>query len=270
MKFILKVFCVILIFGLSCLKSLNAEELTKIEDNSFLIEEAYNQEKGIIQHIQTYQYYKKSKNWLSTFVQEWPIFDQKQQFSYSIPVTHIDEGSSATGLGDIGLNYRYQLIDGQKLAISPRLSLILPTGDYKKGLGTDTVGYQTNLPVSIGINDHLVNHWNMGYTFTPNSREASGAKADTNGYNAGTSLVWLISERLNFLTELAWSSTDKVNDDGSTEKEDSLFINPGLRYAVNFKSGLQIVPGLSMPIGVGPSEGEYGILVYLSFEHPLF
>jgi hypothetical protein len=27
---------------------------------------------------------------------------------------------------------------------------------------------------------------------------------------------------------------------------------------------------ISMPIGIGPSGGEYGALVYLSFEHPLF
>ena len=33
----------------------SAAEVPKIEDNSFLIEEAYNQEPGIIQHIQTFQ-----------------------------------------------------------------------------------------------------------------------------------------------------------------------------------------------------------------------
>jgi hypothetical protein len=39
---------------------------------------------------------------------------------------------------------------------------------------------------------------------------------------------------------------------------------------MNFKSGLQIVPGIGVPIGVGPSRGEYGALLYLSLEHPLF
>lgn len=33
-----------------------AEEPKKIRDNSFLIEEAYNQESGVIQHIQTFLY----------------------------------------------------------------------------------------------------------------------------------------------------------------------------------------------------------------------
>ena len=33
----------------------HADPPPPIQDNSFLIEEAYNQEKGVIQHIQTYQ-----------------------------------------------------------------------------------------------------------------------------------------------------------------------------------------------------------------------
>ena len=40
-----------------------AEEAKKIQDNSFLIEEAYNQEDGVVQHIQVFQYLKKSKDW---------------------------------------------------------------------------------------------------------------------------------------------------------------------------------------------------------------
>ena len=38
-----------------------AEEPKKIQDNSFLLEEAYNQEDGVVQHIQMFQYFKKSK-----------------------------------------------------------------------------------------------------------------------------------------------------------------------------------------------------------------
>ena len=34
------------------------------------------------------------------------------------------------------------------------------------------------------------------------------------------------------------------------------------------QDGLQIVPGIAMPIGVGPSAGEKSVLIYLSFEHP--
>jgi hypothetical protein len=42
----------------------------KIQDNSFLLEEAYNQEDGVIQHISLFQYLKKSKDWQYIFTQE--------------------------------------------------------------------------------------------------------------------------------------------------------------------------------------------------------
>ena len=64
-----------------------ADEPKKIQDNSFLLEEAYNQEDGVIQHIQMFQYLKKSKDWFYTFTQEWPVPKQAHQLSYTIPVT---------------------------------------------------------------------------------------------------------------------------------------------------------------------------------------
>lgn len=138
-----------------------AEEVKKIQDNSFLLEEAYNQEDGVVQHIQMFQYLKKSKDWQYTFTQEWPVPKQTHQFSYTIPVGHLHDNDS-TGVGDILLNYRYQAIMQDRIALSPRFSLILPTGDYKKGFGTDTVGYQVNIPLSMELSDKLVTHWNMG------------------------------------------------------------------------------------------------------------
>lgn len=37
------------------------------------------------------------------------------------------------------------------------------------------------------------------------------------------------------------------------------YLSPGLRFPYNFPSGLQIVPGFAMPLGVGPAVGERGI-----------
>jgi len=45
-------------------------------------------------------------------------------------------------------------------------------------------------------------------------------------------------------------------------------LSPGIRWAHNFKNGLQIVPGIGVPLGVGPSAGEKAVFLYLSFEHP--
>jgi hypothetical protein len=53
-----------------------------------------------------------------------------------------------------------------------------------------------------------------------------------------------------------------------TETQYSAIVNPGIRWAHNFPSGLQIVPGVSFPIGFGPSNGSRGVFFYLSFEHP--
>jgi hypothetical protein len=247
----------------------SAEEAKKIQDNSFLLEEAYNQEDGVIQHIQSYLYNKETRDWLYSFTQEWPAPKQVHQLSYTIPVAHLEEGDN-TGLADIAINYRYQLIMSGPLAVSPRFSLILPTGDEKKGMGAGATGYQVNLPVSVEMGQQWVTHWNAGATFTPDAKEADGAKADTWGYNLGASIIWLTEETFNVMTEVIWNSLESVQSDGSKLREESFFINPGVRFAKNYKSGLQVVPGLSFPIGIGASHGEYGALLYLSLEHPLF
>jgi hypothetical protein len=250
--------------------ALAEEPYREIQDNSFLIEEAYNQEDGVIQEIQTFKYLK-GDSWAYSFTQEWPVPTQAHQFSYTIPLEKLgeDEGRH-TGLGDVALNYRYQLIFKEGvMAVSPRFSLILPTGDDEKGLGNGTVGYQVNLPLSLRLHERFVSHWNLGLTFTPNAREPGGAKADTFSTNYGMSLVYLATRNLNALVEFVGSAEQVVVANGVTASENSFIINPGLRYAIDLKN-LQIVPGISMPIGVGPSKGEYGVMAYLSFEHKLF
>jgi len=241
----------------------------KIQDNSFLIEEAYNQEPGVIQHIQTFQYLEDSKTWGYTFTQEWPVPGLTHQFSYTIPINRT-ESPRKTGIGDIALNYRYQLVFKEAVALSPRFSLILPTGDYKRGLGTGALGFQANIPLSVELSDKWVTHWNMGSTFTPGSKEAGGEKGDTLGFNFGTSFIYLAEENFNLMLEAVWNSMESIEADGAKTRADTFFISPGMRFAINFKSGLQVVPGIAVPIGIGPSDGEYGVFAYLSFEHPLF
>src|SRR3970040_1167098 len=96
------------------------------------------------------------------------------------------------------------------VAVSPRFSLILPTGDEKKGLGTGATGYQVNLPTSIEIGHQWVTHWNAGATFTPDAKESTGSKADTWGYNLGASVILLTEETFNVMTEVVWNSTEAV------------------------------------------------------------
>jgi hypothetical protein len=242
-----------------------------IQDNSFLVEEAYNQEKGVVQHINTFSL-GRTGNWLYTFTQEWPVFTQKHQFSFTVPVQRVEEsGVERTGWGDVALNYRYQLIGNgdTRVAVSPRFSLLLPFGNEERGLGAGATGYQINLPVSIVISDRFVAHSNVGATLTPSAKNEIGEKADLHNYNLGQSFIWQPTSRFNVMFETVWLSDESVIGDRLTDRSSSALVNPGIRWAHNFKSGLQIVPGISFPIGVGPSRGDRAIFFYLSFEHPI-
>ena len=238
-----------------------------ISDNGFLIEEAYNQEPGVVQHINTFTR-SKGGGWLYTFTQEWPVKSKKHQFSYTLTVLNAANNPAVHGIGDIVLNYRYQLVSNDRVAIAPRASLLLPTGSWAKELGVGGVGFQTNLPISVTHSSKFVTHWNAGATFIPRAKNTSSEKAYVKGFNLGQSSIWLAHPRVNFLVETVWNSFQKVVRRHQTETSYSLIVNPGVRWAYNFKSGLQIVPGVSVPIGVGPSQGQRGIFLYLSFEHP--
>lgn len=101
------------------------ENEVSLKDNSFLIEEAYNQEQGVVQHIFNWEPAWKHgidarRTFDFLFTQEWPVFSQKHQISYSIPLTRYDDeppgggGAEAGGLGDIFLNYRYQVFNDEE------------------------------------------------------------------------------------------------------------------------------------------------------------
>lgn len=247
------------------------EKPAGIQDNSFLVEEAYNQEDGVVQHIHTFARYGQSRDWIYTFTQEWPVGGLKHQFSYTLPWQRVQSAPDGRrGAGDIALNYRYQWLgDGNaSIACSPRFSLLLPTGRDDQGRGSGAVGYQVNLPLSVLLGSQAVTHVNIGVTRTPNARNTSGDRADITAYNIGQSFIWLVRPVFNVMLEVAYTRGDTVSGPGLKAPANSLYVSPGLRWAYNFPSGLQIVPGLAFPIGTGPSKGERAVFFYLSFEHP--
>jgi hypothetical protein len=138
---------IVLLSTLLLTAPLFAQTEAPIQDNSFLIEEAYNQEAGVVQHIQTFSRSTRGGDWAYTFTQEWPARGLRHQLSYTLPASKID---GQHGIGDIALNYRYQWIgDGDaRLAVSPRLTLLLPTGNERRGLGSGGTGFQVMLPAS--------------------------------------------------------------------------------------------------------------------------
>jgi len=217
-----------------------------IADNSFLVEEAYNQEAGVVQHISTWSRPHGGGAWDYSFTQEWPVGGPTHQVGYTIPVVD-PSGAEAAGIGDAVLNYRYQLVgEGGAVQIAPRGSLLLPTGSGSEGRGTGALGVQLNLPVSWEVSPALVTHWNAGATVAGSTTEV----------NLAASAVWKIRRAVNLLLEALW--LDPVG----------VYLNPGVRWAHDLAGGLQVVPGVAYTVAVGPDAGRDALFLYLSLEHP--
>lgn len=66
----------------------------------------------------------------------------------------------------------------------------------------------------------------------------------------------MAASRLNFLVETIWTSNQYVSGPNKTAWSQELYVSPGIRWAYNLRSGLQIVPGIGIPVGIGPSGGQ--------------
>jgi len=240
----------------------------QIQDNSFLIAEAYNQERGVVQHINTFTRPSGGGSWGYNFTQEWPLGGIRHQLSYTVP---IQNDAAGTGFGDIALNYRHQLIGDPEAAVvfAPRLSFLLPTGDHEAGRGAGGLGLQINLPLSLVLTPRLVSHWNAGATLTPSARSITGNQATTANFNLGASAIWLLRPSFNLLLETLWLSTESVAAAGTT-RDGVVLLNPGIRAAIDLANNLQIVPGISYTFDVSSGSEEDGLFVYLSLEHPFY
>jgi hypothetical protein len=251
-----------------------------IADNSFLIEEAYNQEAGVVQHIFTAQYgaerdkKPRQHGWTFSFTQEWPILSELHQFSYTIPSSHIRMGGeSQSGIGDVLLNYRLQALDESESlpAFAPRFSLILPTGSRDEGTGSGVVGYQWNLPVSKKVGPRLAFHANAGLTYLPDARarldEDLSPRRSLVSYNLGASGIFALSSRAHLMVEWVGHFEASINDAGRKKRDFISTISPGIRAAAIDGDGLQVVLGLAAPIGLTRPADNYGVFLYLSVEH---
>lgn len=253
------------LLALICAPTLLAAQ-APIQDNSFLIEEAYNQEAGVVQHISAFAR-SEGGAWLYSFTQEWPLGGIAHQLSYSLPLVDPGPGISA-GVGDVAINYRHQLVGSPTapLVVAPRVSLLIPTGSTTAGRGSGAFGVQVNLPVSAVLTRTLVGHANLGATLLPSAHGPLDSRATASAINAGASAVWLARPWLNLLVEGVWLSEAEVIGEGETERSERLFLSPGVRWAFN-AGAVQVVPGIAYTVGVGPSRGDDAVFVYLSLEH---
>ena len=262
----------------------NMEAEGGIKDNSFLIEEAYNQEPGVVQHIFNFV---RGWDWTNghsrtfdfTFTQEWPLGSETHQFSYTVPSSSIFShpaggiSSEESGFGDVLLNYRYQISQESECcpAIAPRFSLILPTGDESKGLGNGEVGYQFNLPISKEVGKWAY-HFNAGLTVIPDVDAELGPglgrpRHTLTGYNLGTSAIWLARNDLNFMLETVANWDEAFTDSGGIDHTLAVLLSPGVRWAPYTKGDTQWVVGVGLPIGLTRDAPDISLFFYLSYEH---
>ena len=243
-----------------------------LKDNSFFIEEAYNQEEGVVQHISGFLYSLAPNRQLTySFTQEWPLSGTRQQLSYTLPMT-IFASDHQAGVGDIMLHYRYELMEeSHGAAITPRFSLLLPTGNSQRGLGFGVVGAQLNIPASLRVSDRFAAHANLGVTYLPHFTRTLGSGERPRNtlvtFNAGGSIVWLAAETFNVLLEYTTNRSIERFGNGTVQHSSETIICPGFRFAVNVES-LQIVPGIGIPLFLTGTTSDAGVFFYLSFEHP--
>src|SRR6187200_2027366 len=110
-----------------------AQDEYGITDNSFLVEEAFNQEAGIFQNIVNYRRWRPGE-WIASFTQEWPLPSMTHQLSFTVPFGRVLRDA---GVGDVIINYRLQVLqEGPgRPAFSPRISVIIPSASDNTDLG---------------------------------------------------------------------------------------------------------------------------------------
>jgi len=227
-------------------KAAGEEDAIGIRDNSFLVEEAFNQDQGVCQHIFNWvpswdrDAGVRTRTFNFMFTQEWPVGSQLHQLSYTIPLERISavgpdaREAEVSGTGNVMLNYRLQVFDAENepFAFAPRCSLILPPADGAEG---SRVGYQLNLPFSKEFN-HWVVHFNAGLTVGSDVLEIQEAPLPPlghmlRGYNLGFSVVRVLSPKFHLMLETVGQWDEELLADGSHDHTNAIVISPGFRWA---------------------------------------
>jgi hypothetical protein len=227
-----------------------------IQDNSFLLHEAYNQPAGVVQHVLTAERHANGET-LFVFGQEWPLAGVRHQVAFAVPFfCPCGEPGRDLGIGDVELGYRYQVVGvgGGRVHVAPELAFSLPTGSARLERGADALGFGVTLPVSVTLAPTLVGHANAGVSHLAGAGSGEAGRDRRTDWRLGASLVWLTARRLNLLVE------------GVGDRE-TFTLSPGVRGAIDLGS-VQIVPGVAMPVTFDEGESDTAWLFYLSVEHP--
>jgi DtxR family Mn-dependent transcriptional regulator len=236
----------------------------EIADNSFLVEEAFNQEAGVFQNI--FGMVRTDRTWWPAFTQEWPLASQTHQLSYTVSWY---SGQGDFGFGNTLINYRYQAsVEGPgRPAFSPRVSLILPTGEIERDSGLHSPGVEFNLPFSKQVGD-IYWHWNAGLTWLPDidslSRDSDHVSLER-PFLAG-SAIYRVRPMFHAMLETVWKSEEFSNVHG-TSRSSFFTLSPGARGGWNIGDH-QLVLGFAVPITWGERLTDKAAFFYCSYELP--
>src|SRR6266545_295673 len=229
----------------------------QILDNSFFVEEAFNQERGIFQNIFGMRH--EGGDWQLTFTQEWPAPAQRHQLSYTVAAESV---GSKSGFGDVYLNYRFQALEeaGGHPAFSPRVSVIVPSGRQSTGAGEG--GLQVNLPFSKQHGD-VYFHWNGGFTWLPR-----GERVDLVSPTLAGSAIYRLRPMLNLMLESVLAFDADETSPGIVERTRAFTLSPGVRGGWNVAKDTQLVLGAALPITRVSGDASVGVFGYVSYELP--
>lgn len=239
-----------------------------IADNSFLVEEAYNQESGVYQFVQQYQTTAANRIYDYSFTGELPITHLKHQFSFEVPYSRSGIGGK-TGLGDVILSYRWQPYNHNGKMEAHRFGLILPTGGVEEEHGNGVTGVDYVFASTSPLGENFQFHWNLGGSYIPEAKLAGKQERENlMALSFASGLVYHWHERLDLLVEFLTIASDSFNYLRKSEDFTYDFIlNQGVRSAtlLDWKNA-EIVGGLSFPVRYAEDHLSSAVLVYLSVE----
>jgi DtxR family Mn-dependent transcriptional regulator len=229
----------------------------EITDNSFLVEEAFNQDPKIFQNI--FGFTRFDGSWQATFTQEWPAPGLRHQLSYTLSAASL---GPHIGFGDVYLNYRYQALEEGpgRPAFSPRVSAIIRSGDHV--IGSDHNGLQVNLPFSKQHGDFYL-HANGGFTWLPR-----GKSSDLLSPALAGSAIYRLRPMLNLMLESVLGLAADDTPEGNVGYTRVLTLSPGVRGGWNVAKDAQVIIGAAVPVTWTGGQSSVGVFGYFSYELP--
>lgn len=214
-------------------------EPSAIEDSNFMPETAWNRSDAVLQYTTFFLGRAASHE----VTQEWAASSPRHQLSYTIPFY----SERVTGLGDAAVNYRYQLVGSEesRLAIAPRVSVILPTRSSR--FGEKSSGLQVNVPISTTLGGRVASHTNIGASWYADRPQRE--------LNLSQQVAIAVSNQVTVTMDAAYTA-------GSGSR--MIVVRPGAQVAFDL-GGLQVAPGIAFPRG----GGSEGVLLFVSFARQL-